>query len=149
MNNPPVIFKVVPLGKPRMTQRDRWKKRPAVLRYHAFKDTLRARLVDLPHLRKLIDSGTIHGLSWTAYFPMPPSWSKRKQASLAGALHQQKPDRDNIDKAILDALFTDDSGIASGRIEKRWDDGKGPRIEITFEFDPHPATAPGNQPVLF
>lgn len=47
-------------------------------------------------------------------------------------LHRAKPDRDNIDKALLDALFNDDSGIASGLIEKRWDDGNGPRIEAVF-----------------
>lgn len=149
MKPPPVIFPVIPMGKPRMTQRDRWKKRPAVLRYHAFKDQLRACLVNFPHLRALLESGTVHHLSWTAYFPLPDSWSKKKKAALAGSLHRAKPDRDNIDKAILDALFTDDSGIAAGQIEKRWDDGRGARIEMIFAFDtprapcaPSPSTGP-------
>ena len=136
MTPPPVIFPIVPMGKPRMTQRDRWKKRPAVTRYHGFKDELRARVAGLPHLRRLIDSGTVYRLSWTAYLPIPASWAKHKKAAMAGALHRAKPDRDNIDKAILDALFTDDSGIAAGHLEKRWDDGRGPRLEITFESPP-------------
>jgi Holliday junction resolvase RusA-like endonuclease len=49
---------------------------------------------------------------------------------MSGTLHRQKPDRDNIDKGILDALFKSDCGVAGGTIVKRWDDGKGPRIEI-------------------
>ena len=36
------------MGKPRMTQRDKWKKRPCVLRYHAFRDKMR-------HVIKSID----------------------------------------------------------------------------------------------
>ena len=34
-------YPIIPLGKPRMTQRDKWAKRPAVLRYRAFKDECR------------------------------------------------------------------------------------------------------------
>jgi Holliday junction resolvase RusA-like endonuclease len=75
----------------------------------------------------------VSSVSWVAYFPIPQSWSKKKKAEMAGQLHRQVPDRDNVDKAILDALFKDDSGIAAGHIEKRWDDGNGPRIELEIE----------------
>jgi Holliday junction resolvase RusA-like endonuclease len=39
--------------------------------------------------------------------------------------HSSKPDRDNLDKAVLDALtqlgfFEDDSQVCSGTVEKRW-----------------------------
>ncbi len=37
-----ITVHIEPMGAPRMTQRDRWAKRPCVLRYHAFKDVLRA-----------------------------------------------------------------------------------------------------------
>lgn len=37
------VFDICPLPKPRMTQRDRWAKRPAVLRYRAFCDEVRLR----------------------------------------------------------------------------------------------------------
>jgi Holliday junction resolvase RusA-like endonuclease len=50
-----------------------------------------------------------------------------------GQPHRAKPDRDNIDKAILDALFPDDSVVAEGYLCKLWDDGKGARIEIEME----------------
>lgn len=138
MTPPPVTFPVVPMGKPRMTQRDRWKKRPPVLRYHAFKDELRRMVNQLPHLRTTLASGNVLRVSWTAFFPMPASWSMRKKAAMAGRPHRAKPDRDNVDKAILDALFEEDSGIAGGHLEKRWDDGRGPRLEIVFETEDSP-----------
>ena len=34
-------YKIKPVPKPRMTQRDAWDKRPCVLRYRAFKDEVR------------------------------------------------------------------------------------------------------------
>jgi len=74
----------------------------------------------------------VHSLSWTAYFPMPESWSKKRKTAMRGQAHYSKPDRDNVDKAILDALFEQDSGISNGTLAKLWDDGKGPRIEITM-----------------
>ena len=41
---------------------------------------------------------------------------KRAQEAI-GELHRTKPDRDNIDKAVLDALFDEDSAIAAGYLE--------------------------------
>lgn len=114
---------VIPIGKPRMTQRDKWAKRDCVLRYHDFADKLREYF-------KSIDLSHIHSLSWTAYFPMPDSWSKKKKRNMRGQPHWSKPDRDNMDKAILDALFKNDSGISIGILSKRWDDGDGARIDI-------------------
>jgi len=49
---------------------------------------------------------------------------------MAGKPHQVRPDRDNIDKGIMDALFEEDSRVAFGQQSKRWDDGHGPRIII-------------------
>jgi len=120
-----VIVKIAPMGKPRMTQHDRWKKRPAVLRYHAFKDSLRVQLACHSFERATV-------LSWTAYISMPKSWSKKKKAELQGKPHLQKPDRDNIDKAIMDAILKEDKSIYFGTICKLWDDGKGERIELSW-----------------
>lgn len=128
-----------------MTQRDKWKKRAVVLRYYSFKDQLRMCLNQIPNLRATLESGIVESLSWTAYFPIPPSWSSRKKVQMAGELHRAKPDRDNIDKAILDALFAEDSGVACGHIEKRWDDGRGPRIEALFSSQKNPPTKHGQQ----
>ncbi len=117
---------VTPIGKPRMTQRDRWAKRKCVLKYFDFKDKIKEETKD-----KLPEE--IDNLSWIAFFPMPKSWSKKKKLEYAGKPHRQRPDRDNIDKAILDALFEEDSVIYRGTIEKRWEDNLGPRIMLIIE----------------
>lgn len=38
-----IEYPIVPVPKPRMTQRDKWQKRPAVMRYRAFCDEVRAK----------------------------------------------------------------------------------------------------------
>jgi Holliday junction resolvase RusA-like endonuclease len=69
-------------------------------------------------------------VNWTAYFAFPASYSKKKRAGLVGQVHRVKPDRDNVDKGLLDALFQDDSCVALGRLEKFWDDGHGARMVV-------------------
>jgi len=117
-----------PVAAPRMTQRDKWAKRPCVQRYFAWRNA--AALIVRTSV-KLPAANDIASLSWTAYFVPPEIWSKKKREAAIGTLHRSKPDRDNLDKAILDALFPEDSGIASGTIEKRWDWTS--RVEIRIE----------------
>ena len=60
-------------------------------------------------------------------FPMPQSWSYKKQAAMREAWHTQKPDVDNVAKAILDALkdrWRDDTQVARLTVDKRWTDCK-------------------------
>lgn len=68
-----------------------------------------------------------------AFFELPPSLSARQRDKRKGMPHRQKPDGDNVLKAVADALFEDDAQIADWQIRKRWDDGHGPRICITLE----------------
>lgn len=121
-------YGVVP-GKPRMTQRDKWKNRPAVQRYHEFCDSIRAAM----NLEAKLKTGPAE-LNWECFLPMPKSWSKKKKLAMAGKPHRQRPDRDNLDKAILDALFEDDSAIAVGRIAKFWDNGEGPHLQVSMTW---------------
>jgi len=118
------------IGKPRMTRRDKWAKRPCVMRYWAFKDEIKRQFA--------VRCGNIDkkpiSLSWRAYIAMPKSWSKKKKEKHCGQLHMQKPDRDNIDKAIMDAIFKEDKCIATGKLQKYWDDGQGQRIVITILY---------------
>lgn len=127
-----LFIAIDPMGKPRMTQRDKWKKRPRVLRYQEFADRLRDEIG--PDVLEEIRGSEIVSLSWEAMIPMPKSWSKKKRAAMYGLFHRSKPDRDNIDKAILDALFKDDSGVPSGCISKRW--GKTGSLFITVQYEP-------------
>lgn len=114
-----------------MTQRDRWKKRPCVERYHAWADKVREEV--RKQIGSIPDPATILALNWTAYFVPPASWSKKRRDAALGERHRTKPDRDNIDKAILDVLFKDDSAISDGTIKKRYD--WIPRLEIEIVVD--------------
>jgi Holliday junction resolvase RusA-like endonuclease len=103
-------YPITPCPKPRMTRSDKWKQRPCVMRYRAFADE--ARLRDL----KVNESGTHLRFD----LPMPKSWGKAKRLSMEGQPHTQKPDIDNLVKAVFDALYTDDSHIWHFSAEKRW-----------------------------
>lgn len=108
-----------------MTQRDRWKRRECVVRYRLFADELRLIAGRVP------PAETVERLDWLAVFPMPASWSRKKRAAHDGTIHRSKPDRDNIDKAILDALYPGcDQGIGRGTIEKIW--GLSGRLVISI-----------------
>lgn len=112
-----------PMGKPRMTRADKWKRRECVVRYRAWADLARECASQVPGWPT-----DVHRVSWIAYFEPPESWSAKKKAAHIGQLHRAKPDRDNIDKAVLDALFEDDKGVAVGTIVKRW--GIPARLEV-------------------
>jgi Holliday junction resolvase RusA-like endonuclease len=115
-------------GKPRMTQRDKWKQRPEVVRYRAWCDMVRAAVGDcLPIASRVAE------VNWTAYFEPPQSWSKKSRVAAIGRRHRSKPDRDNIDKAVLDCLFSRDEAIADGTLRKRWDWKARLEIEIILE----------------
>ena len=106
-----MIYPINPVAKPRMTQSDKWKKRPCVAKYHAFKDQCRLRNVQIK----------TQGSSITFYIQMPKSWSKIKKEVMNGTPHMQVPDLSNLLKAIEDAIFLDDSMIWNYRgLEKLW-----------------------------
>lgn len=105
-------FEVTPIGKPRMTQRDVWKKRPCVLRYHTFKDIINLQLngYEMP----VSDTSIIFAI------PMPKSWGKKRKETMDGQPHQQTPDLDNLAKALFDTLLKQDSVIWDCRLTKVW-----------------------------
>lgn len=108
-----IKLSVEPCPKPRMTRSDKWKDRDCVDRYWAFKD----------EINLAIDSASMEWPeAYHAVFiiPMPKSWTKKKKMEHCGMPCRSKPDRDNLDKALLDALFTDDSGVWDGRATKIW-----------------------------
>ena len=76
-----------------------------------------------------------------AFFGIPKSWPKWKQEAAAMGLipHTSKPDRDNIDKVVCDALnglvWTDDSKTYYGQVVKMYTD-KEPCVEVTVWHEP-------------
>lgn len=105
-----MIYPITPIAKPRMTRRDKWAKRPAVMRYRAFCDECRLRGVTVPE----------DGAMVTFVVPMPKSWSKKKQVEMLSQPHTQRPDLDNFIKALLDAIHDEDSHIHMIAARKLW-----------------------------
>lgn len=109
---------VTPVAKPRMTQKDKYNPSKAAQRYWAYKDelVLKARLARFEI-----------GPAFRAIFlmPMPKSWTKKKRRQMVGQPHQQKPDTDNLLKALKDALLVEDSHVWDEQGIKVWTDGPG------------------------
>ena len=106
-------YHILPVGKPRMTRRDKWltPPRPGVAKYRAFADECRRLEVWVP-----LEGGHV-----TFILPMPESWSQKKKALMVGARHQQKPDVDNLLKALLGAVYPDDdTAVWDIRVTKVW-----------------------------
>ena len=112
---------IVPLAKPRMVRGDKWKKRPVVQRYWAFKAEWRLKVrADFDLNYKNIEF----------ILPMPKSWSKKKQKEMCDTAHCSKPDLDNLLKAVGDAQLDDDSAIHTlGGLRKSW--GRKGMIVVT------------------
>jgi Holliday junction resolvase RusA-like endonuclease len=127
------IIKVNPCPKPRATQRDKWAPSKAVQKYHGFRTELliRARLEGITDLPAAV--GFIFEI------PMPPSWSNAKRDRMRGQVHQQKPDLDNLIKAVKDAFtykrHVDDSYVSTYLFaQKVWaDEGRIRLIETAPE----------------
>lgn len=75
-------------------------------------------------------------LTVVAEFVPPPSWSSKRRAEAMGKHHIQKPDLDNIVKAVSDGMnriaFSDDSQVASfGQSHKKWADKEQTTVTVT------------------
>lgn len=126
------------MGAVRQSRRDIWDPSPAVLRYRDWRDIVRAAYTSARnrHKGKLAPAGLAPDiLNWVAYFPIPSSWPKKRQIAAPGQKHQTTPDKDNTEKAILDAIFKSDSRVYDGRATKRYDDGKGARVEVEMIWE--------------
>ena len=102
-------YPITPVPAPRQTRAEVWKKRPCVLRYRAFKDACREHGVDVGESTAIVFR-----------MPMPPSWSAKKRRELNGHPHQQKPDIDNLIKALFDAVHKEDEWIHTVTARKVW-----------------------------
>ncbi len=130
---PLAVFDITPMGAVRMNKSDTWKlnpahpdkrkrQRPEVARYFKFKTELKLKATlqefQVPH----------NGFHLFFIIPMPHSWSEKKKGQMDMAPHQQKPDGDNIVKAVFDALCSEDKHIWDFRVTKYW--GRSGRIII-------------------
>ena len=111
-----LIYRIDPVPKPRMTQRDKWAKRPCVLRYFEYKDFLVA------HTPEYILTDLPEAFDLTFHIPMPKSWPQKKKDYMRGRHHQQRPDLDNLTKAFKDALYDNDAIVWREKAIKLWAD---------------------------
>lgn len=100
---------ITPVPAPRQVRKDAWNPSDAVCRYRAFRDEVRLRRVTLEagdHVEFVL--------------AMPRSWSKRKRAEMDGQPHTQRPDLDNLWKALGDAIHGEDAHIHTMSANKVW-----------------------------
>jgi Holliday junction resolvase RusA-like endonuclease len=108
-----------------MTQRDKWKNRPIVVRYFAYRDELR---LMAKQQGLVLPNSDIH---LVFHLPMPKSWSEKKKQRMVGQPHQlrKRNDTDNLLKSVFDTLRPDDDGmIYDVRVTKYW--ARGGSLEI-------------------
>ena len=101
----------------------------------------------IKHMPETLLRGPVE-ISIDFYLPRPKKFYRKMDAE--GPMpHVSKPDRDNLDKAILDALkgiaFVDDCQVCGGEVRKFYHEKDGrPRAEIRIEevagSTPAPAT---------
>ena len=106
-----IIFEIVPVGKPRMTQSDKWKKRAVVERYFAYRDAIKLQA-------NLLGFELTGELEITFYLSVPKSNAKM-QKSMHLQPHTSKPDIDNLLKAFLDC-FGEDKTVHTVKAKKIW-----------------------------
>lgn len=109
-----ITFIIDPVAKPRMTQSDKWNVRKPVADYIYFKDLLN---IQAKKLKYQI------GSSLRIIF-----YLKTKNKNLLGKPHKQTPDIDNLVKAFLDALSSQDCGVYRLEAVKYW--GETGKIEV-------------------
>tara|TARA_R110000751_G_scaffold59682_1_gene125141 strand:- start:3296 stop:3784 length:489 start_codon:yes stop_codon:yes gene_type:complete len=111
---PYITLNITPVSKPRMTQSDKWKKRPATTKYWKYKENLKLLCFICRWQPK-------ENLDIQFVIPMPISWSGKKKEKYDGQPHKQRPDLDNLVKAFKDALLIEDSHVHTyGNITKKW-----------------------------
>ena len=111
-----ITINVAPCSKPRMTRADKWKKRPSVVKFFAFRDAIK---------QSSVHNIALESFDIEFYIQMPKSWSKKKKELHNGNPHKQRPDLDNYIKAWCDSVFEEDSVVWRFKATKRWTDKPG------------------------
>ena len=119
------------VGAPRQTRADRFRRRPCVLAYRDYCDRIRAACQNPPpaDMTSLIQV--------TAFFLPPKSLPKKLRESVTiGTIDRKKrskPDGDNIGKAVIDAIWKQDSAVGDVLFRRRW--GASERTEVLIELE--------------
>jgi Holliday junction resolvase RusA-like endonuclease len=141
------ILNITPQTNVRATQGDkiffripREKLRPAglsrLLRLEKYNDYKSSLLALVKQQRFTMPEQNVHMIF---YIPVPKTWKEYKKNEMHMKLHQQKPDIDNLVKAVFDSIFTEDKYIADFRATKRWVNQPNGYIEFLIELPEFPS----------
>lgn len=120
------VYDITPCPAPRQTRKDKFDPSPAVRKYHAFRDEVGYKIKSLPE----------EFFHVVFMMPIPKSWTKKRKKQMHGTPHKSTPDKDNMEKALIDAVYRniDDSHVWNTASTKIWaNDGA---IIISDEFIP-------------
>lgn len=107
------ILEINPMAKPRMTIGDRAGHRPIVRKYWQWKEDIT--------LLAAAKNITIEDELYVDFqIQIPKSWNWKLKAQMLAQPHRQRPDLDNLIKALQDALLNEDSHIYYIDAKKYW-----------------------------
>lgn len=129
---PVVCLELTPMGKPRMSRQDTWKKRPPVQRFWEYKQQIRDS-VFLPMIQKILKQPFFLIFA----LPIPKSWSKKKKLLFDCQPQKGKPDKDNLEKGFLDSALDEDKYCWAGTVVKLWLNEPIGRIILTPVWGDH------------
>lgn len=125
-----VFIKCSPMGAPRQSSSDRWKQRPVVMRYRAYKDEIRKQILLQLSADKAAELSKCTEFHLIFYMCFPKSYGQKKKKLLSGADHNEKPDIDNLIKGVFDTICKDDKHISRVLASKHWESDIPPGVQI-------------------
>lgn len=115
-----VFIECAPMGAVRQSSSDGWKQRPVVMRYRAYKDEIRKQILLKAGAEGAEELSKCTMFTLSFYLPFPKSYNKKKKMLLEKTGHNEKPDIDNLIKAIFDTICKDDKHIKHVTASKYW-----------------------------
>jgi Holliday junction resolvase RusA-like endonuclease len=76
-----------------------------------------------------------YGSSIKFFMPVPVTWKKWKKEQMHMKFHMSRPDLDNLLKAMLDSLMSEDKQIAHYEAAKYWVNASEGWIEVSIKDD--------------
>ena len=113
-------------GKPFAKQRPKFTTRGKFVKTYTPKETVDAE-ANIANIARPLFKEPLQGavrVNVVAIFKPAKSWSKKRRRAAMNEYHTQKPDKDNVEKCVLDALnkiaYADDAQVAVGSCIKLW-----------------------------
>jgi Holliday junction resolvase RusA-like endonuclease len=120
------------MGKPRMTRRDRWKKRPLIRNYFSWCDMVRLTMESWPNPEE------VYRVEIETHTTPPTRFGPGQKRAMYGTLKRTPPDPDNVAKAFLDTWWKNDAGVGDLVVRRRWWDKD--EVVITMHLNEEAAT---------